>query len=150
MASKDAPKHPARSAGSFLENSATYIQRTRTLAQLDAGLAAVLPEKLRPYVSLANIRGDSAVIVAESDVWAMRAKALTPRIARYLRNKCGIETLKNVRVIVRPLPLFQLSTRHRTKHMSTRSGRALQSLADRVGDDNLGAALRRLARHAKS
>lgn len=150
MASKDAPKSTAQSAGSFLESSATYVQRTRTLAQLDAGLAAILPEKLRPYVSLANIRGDSAVIVAESAVWAARAKALTPRITRYLRTKCGIETLKNVRIVVRPLPLFQWSARRRTKRMSTRSGQALQTLADRVGDDSLGAALRRLARHAKS
>ncbi len=150
MASKDAPKHPAQPAGSFLQSSATYVQRTRTLAQLDAGLAAVLPEKLRPYISLANIRGDSAVIVAESAVWAARAKALAPRITRYLRTKCGIETLKNVRIVVRPLPLFQWSARRHTKRMSAHSGKALQSLADRVGDDSLGAALRRLARHAKS
>lgn len=150
MASKDAMKSRARPAGSFLERSAAYVQRTPTLAQLDASLAAALPEMLRSHISLANIRGDSAVIVAESDVWALRAKALAPRIARYLRTKCGIETLKSVRVVVRPLPLFQWSTRRRTKHMSTRSGKALQSLADRVGDDSLGAALRRLARHAKS
>lgn len=148
MASKDA-KTPAQRASALLDDGATLTQRARTLAQLDTRLAAALPEKLRPYVSLANIRGDCAIIVAESEGWAAQTRALAPRIARYLRAKCGMKDIRNVRVIVRPLPLFALSPRRRRKHMSARSGQALQKLADRVNDANLGAALRRLARHAQ-
>lgn len=81
-------------------NLADLCQRGLDLQSLDKKLKQRLDPGLQDYFELANIRGDVAVLLADSPAWAARLRYQLPVILAACR-ALGMDSLKTIQVKVR-------------------------------------------------
>jgi len=129
--------------------SAALLARAALLAQQSERLRAHLPEPLDRHCVLANVRGDTAVLAADSAAWASRLRYLAPALLPRLVD-LGL-TVTRVEVVVMPPPALPTAPApRRVCPPSADTGRALTAWAAHLPDDALGRALLRLAARSKS
>ncbi|HXF08680.1 MAG TPA: DUF721 domain-containing protein [Candidatus Acidoferrales bacterium] len=129
--------------------SATLIARAAVLAQQSERLRAHLPEPLDQHCVLANVRGDTAVLAADSAAWASRLRYLAPALLPRLVD-LGLSVTR-VEVVVMPPPALPAKpTPRRVCPPSAEIGRALAAWAARAPDEALSRALLKLAARSKS
>lgn len=70
------PRSKPVSLSAILASSglASLVEQARFLRQLDRSILAALPEPLSKHVRVANLRGDSLVMLADSPLWATRLR----------------------------------------------------------------------------
>jgi hypothetical protein len=129
--------------------SATLIARATLLAQYDERLRAHLPEPLDRHCVLANLRGNTAVLAADSAAWASRLRYLAPALLPRLVD-LGLAVTR-IDVVVMPPRTPPAPPRRRPAcPPPTETGDAMLALAARTPDEALAGALYRLAARSKS
>ncbi len=141
-------RNPPRSFGTLVADGGPLervVRRSEALRALDGRLQALLPPELRGRCRVANVRDDVIIVHAESAAWATRLRYLAQGLAQQLLGENG-----RMRIRVQPFHAsrFQPPTPTRTPRLSGRAARALREAAERVSDEALGRALRRLATRA--
>ena len=81
-------------------NLADLCQRGLDLQRLDKKLKRRLEPGLQDYFELANIRGDIAVLLAESPAWAARLRYQVPLILAACQ-ALGLDSIKTIQIKVR-------------------------------------------------
>ncbi len=129
---------------------ASLKKRTRELGQLTALLRGELPPEADGHYHVANIRGNTLVIMTDSPVWTTRVRQLGPRILTALQ-KSGRTGILHIRVFSRPGQSVKVqppAPETKPKHISTRSGQLINQTAAFIEDDGLRDALLKLAGRA--
>ena len=129
---------------------ASLKQRARELGRLTALLRSELPPESDGHYHVANIRGNTLIIMTDSPVWTTRIRQLGPRILTVLHNS-GSTKLMHIRVFSRPGRSATIQPRPpktKPKHLSPRSGQLISQTASFIDDDGLRDALLKLARRA--
>lgn len=119
------------------------LDRAARLAAISSDLAAVLPSPMRQHVGLANIRGETVVMVADSAAWATQLRYMQHAVLERLREH---HRLAVHRLTVKIAPAGEpprKSTTHPAR-LPESSARHLAALAADETDPSLAAALRRL------
>ncbi|HMM45633.1 MAG TPA: DUF721 domain-containing protein [Candidatus Macondimonas sp.] len=129
--------------------SAALIARAAMLAQQDARFRAHLPEPLDRHCVLANVRGNTAVLAADSAAWASRLRYLAPALLPRLVD-LGLSVTRVEVVVMPPSARPTEAAPRRVCPPSAETGRALAAWAARVSDEALGRALLKLAARSKS
>lgn len=128
--------------------AADLLARATSLAMYNEGLRPHLPDPLDRYCVLANVRGTTAILAADSAGWASRLRYLAPGLLPRLVDM-GLAVTR-IEVVVMPpttppvRPQCQV-----TSAPSPEVALALESFAARTDDAGLAAVLRRLASRAK-
>lgn len=129
--------------------SAALMARAAMLAQHGERFRAHLPEPLNLHCVLANVRGNTAVLAADSAAWASRLRYLAPALLPRLID-LGLGVTR-VEVVVMPPPSQPARPAPRQPcPPSAQTGRALAAWAAHMPDEALGRALLRLAARSKS
>ena len=81
-------------------NLADLRQRGLNLQSLDKKLKRQLDPGLQDYFELANIRGDVAVLLADSPAWAARLRYQVPLILAACQT-LGLDSIKTIQIKVR-------------------------------------------------
>lgn len=135
----------ARSAGPL----ATLLAHTRRLVELNRIFLAYLPPAFREHATLARMDAEAWIVQTDSAAWATRLRYGLPSIRQQLGRQVGIP-LPPPRIRIAPPevpPPPPPSPRRMVVSESTVA--TLESAARNLEDPRLGAAMMRLARHAR-
>lgn len=125
------------------------VSHARRLSQATRALGECLPPPFAAHCVVANIEGDTVVVLADGPAWASKARFLAPSIARTLAAFLDRSTPPRVAVIVRPAPPPTAALPSRTPRMSTESAARLSEAARATAEGPLRAALERLAARSR-
>ena len=106
----------------------------------------IVPSPLRPYVRAGGLRDRRITVFADNGAVAAKLKLLAPNLLKNLQNK-GVD-VTSIRVEVQVISRPQRPQRA-PRRLSAQAAGSLQSLSDQLPESPLGAALGRLARHAR-
>jgi hypothetical protein len=123
----------------------SLLDRAAILDGINQRLLRLLPPPLNQHVCLANIREDSAVIMADSSAWLTRARYQGPEILKLLRQEPGLERIKKLHFKIRPLTQHAEYPTSRPQ-LSENAAELLISTAKVIDDPELKAALHKLSR----
>ncbi len=76
-------------------NLQSLLERAAVLDGMNRRLLQYLPAPLNAHVALANVRDNTAIIMASSSVWLTRARYLGPDILNFIRQEPVIESTKS-------------------------------------------------------
>lgn len=151
---KPAPQSsPLRITGEYLRRQrgglAKLVAQTRELASLNRILLAYLPSHLHEHASVARLDAEAWVVQTDSSAWATRLRYLLPNLRQPLSEQLGIQ-LPPPRIRIAPPNVPPpAAPPPRRMNISDRTVDALEGAARNFPDPRLGAALQRLAEHAK-
>ncbi|HET7687949.1 MAG TPA: DciA family protein [Candidatus Macondimonas sp.] len=128
--------------------SADLLARAATLAMYNQVLRPHLPDPLDRHCVLANVRGATAILAADSAGWASRLRYLAPALLPRLADM-GLVVSRIEVVVMPPTTPPVRPQRQITSAPSLEVALALESFAARTEDAGLAAVLRRLASRAK-
>jgi hypothetical protein len=128
--------------------AADLLARAATLAMYNEALRPHLPDPLDRHCVLANVRGPTAVLAADSAGWASRLRYLAPGLLPRLVDM-GLAVSRVEVVVMPPTTAPVRAQRQVTSAPSPEVALALASFAARTEDAGLAAVLRRLAARAK-
>ncbi len=113
------------------------------LRELTQQLHRSLPADMRPHCEVANLRGNTLVLIADSPAWASRLRYLSKGI---LRQVASNHKRPPQRLQVRIAPIQPTAPRSQpARRLSPESASALKQLAESTDDPLLAASLRKLA-----
>lgn len=126
------------------------MERAHYLQALTRQLREAVDPVLAEHISLANLKSDTAIIIADSPVWLANIRYLAPDFLRLLQQQPGLEKLRKIQFKVQPAnPAAQAQTEIRRASLSTDSAELLESTANDIQDKELAQALQRLATRAE-
>lgn len=123
------------------------LERARRLQRLDACVASLLPAPSRRHCRVANCSAGTLTLAVDSPAWSSRMRFQAAPLLCELNRRHDLG-VRRIRVMVSPRSDGPPPPPARRAHLSTRGARLLREAADAVGDEALGAALRRLARRS--
>lgn len=116
------------------------------LVELEKKLLSRLPENLQAHCRIANYANDTLVLHTDSAAWASKLRYATSIILDIMRQQCGFETLKTVRIRVKPESGPGPETAPVTTDASATAG-LIRQVANTITDQDLRNSLLKIARH---
>ena len=136
---------PTKNPCAFLdqpEGIAPLMPQARRLIELRRILAAVLPESLARWSSIANVKQGRVIIFAANGAVAAKLRLLSPALLEQL-SKRGTE-VTGLEVRVQPSPP-SLQAADKSAKMSSSGASSLEELCEQLPDSELKNAVGRLA-----
>ena len=130
------------------DNLQTLLDRAAILDGINQRLLRYLPPPLNQHVYLANVRENTAVIMADSSAWLTRARYQGPEILTLLRQEPGLERINKLHFKIQPLTEHAERPTSRPQ-LSENTAELLISTAKIIDDPELKAALHKLSRRHK-
>jgi hypothetical protein len=131
-------------SGSNLES---LLERAQYLKNLTLLLRANIDPAISTHIVVANLRGDTAIVAADSPAWLSKIRYLAPVILQLLKLEPGLDSLNKIQFRVLPTNNPQAQTHEPRKvNLSAVSSEVLESAASGIHDPELADALRRLSR----
>lgn len=123
------------------------IRHATRLRRLDRAFRKLLPGPAQAHCRVANLRGDTLVVAADSPVWASRIRYESRQILREMATSCGV-TASRIQILVRS-PEAPETAASGPRSLPRSAARSLEAAAAAVEDEDLAEALRRLASRAQ-
>lgn len=128
---------------------ARVMTQTRQLAELSKIFLAYLPPNFHAHAILAKMDSEGWVVQTDSSTWATRLRYSLPNIRQQLGKQLGIQLPPpKVRIVPHDLDLPTLPPPRRIS-VTNEMVDTLESAARDLSDPRLGAAMMRLADHAR-
>ena len=137
---------PTRRLAEHIEASTHLSDLAEKAAQLNAAtetMRSVLPDELGRHATVARISTQEVVVITYSGAWATRLKMMEKLITGAFARAWG--QLRNPRLRVHVDPPRAERRKARIAEMSSQSREHLSDAAEWIGDERLGAVLRRLS-----
>lgn len=147
------PAHPAkpRIFSSLINQHADLArlyQHTKFLIYLNKCLSDILDEPLNQHCQIANYDKCTLTILADTPAWSARLRYVTPNILSRMRMDFGLETLKTIRIITRPVQTAAYIKRRKLT-ISPSAAESIKQIAGTVADEKLRSSLLKLAKQYK-
>lgn len=123
------------------------VRHATRLRRLDRAFRKLLPGPAQAHCRVANLRGDTLVVAADSPVWASRIRYESRQILREMAVSCGV-TASRIQILVRT-PETPETLASRPRKLPPEAALNLEAAANAVEDEELAEALRRLASRAR-
>ncbi len=147
-------KTPFTSVGKHLQRKKSgrlgkIMSHTRQLAEFNTLFLAYLPPNFRDHATLAQMDSESWVVQTDSSAWATRLRYSLPNIRQQLGQQVGIKLpAPKIRIVPPDADLPEQPPPRRIS-VTDEMVNALESAARDLNDPRLGAAMMRLADHAR-
>jgi hypothetical protein len=129
---------------------AILVTRTRKLRGLTEALRDLLPQDLAPHCYIGNIEPECLTIMVDSAAWASKFRFLSQSILPELQQLNPVfKGVKKIQVRVLNQRFEPEPVTYQRPQLNQENAKGLVTLAESVDDDNLKAALTRLAKKAK-
>jgi hypothetical protein len=123
----------------------SLLERAAALDGVNHRLQRRLPAPLNAHICLANVRDDTAIVMADSSAWLTRARYLGAEILKFIRQEPGLDRIKKIQFKIQPQT--QLPEPPNAKpQLSENAAELLISTAKVIDDPQLKAALHKLSR----
>jgi hypothetical protein len=120
--------------------------RAEALARLREMVASALPAHIAQQCQLANLRGETAVFICSSASWATRLRYMEPQLGELLQRLEGGAVRRLQIRVATPAAAPAPAASQRNAALGEGAVSAIERAAALIGDPDLSAALRRLAR----
>ena len=125
---------------------ADLITQTRINQKLSKNLNNLLDPILVDHVSLATIRAQTLVLITPSAAWASRARYFSPVLLQKLQNNSHIfGDIKKIEIQLQPPTQNSTSAPPAPRYVSDSAADCLNATAESIDNEELKAALSRLA-----
>ncbi len=122
------------------------ISRSRKQQLLLQQVQSLLPEPLSGHCVGVVKNASRLLLYADSSAWAGRIRFITSELGVKLR-ECGLKVDRiSVRVLLNNPPPKHIKS-HRLRQLSADNASLITETAETIGDPELSAAMKRLARH---
>ena len=121
-------------------------QHTKFLLNLNKYLFNILGEPLNQHCQIANYDNSILTILADSPEWSARLRYNTSNILNRIRTESGLNTLKTIRIKIRPIEIHTY-TNQRKLTLSFAASEFINQVANTITDEKLRSSLRKLAKH---
>jgi len=128
----------------------SLLERALYFEALSHVLREVLDPALAKHITLANLRGDTAIVAADTPAWLTKIRYQAPVILQQLKRQPGLGAINKVQFKVQPPDQSQALQPVRRATLSPSSAQVLESAAEGIADSGLADALRRLSRQIPS
>jgi len=129
---------------------AILVTRTRKLRALTAAFRNLLPSDLAMHCYIGTIGPESVTIMVDSAAWASKFRFVSHHMIPALNELDPVfKGVKQIQVKVLNQRVEQEPVTYQRPQMNQENAKGLETLADSVDDDDLKAALTRLAKKAK-
>jgi len=146
------PRHNKSLVFSSLINKDSDLKRlyqhTKLLLKLNKCLYNILDEPLNQHCRIANFDNTILTILADSPVWSARLRFNTSNILIRMRTDFGLDTLKTIRIKIRPIDI-PVYTKHRKFILSSVASEFINQAANTITDEKLRSSLFNLAKRHK-
>jgi len=123
----------------------SLLERAAVLDGVNHRLLPRLPAPLNAHICLANVRDDTAIIMADSSAWLTRARYIGPEILNIIRQEPGLDRIKKIHFKIQPEIQHSPPPASRPQ-LSENAAELIMSTAKVIDDPNLKAALHNLSR----
>ncbi|MGD9386138.1 MAG: DUF721 domain-containing protein [Thioalkalispiraceae bacterium] len=129
---------------------AILVTRTRKLRALTEAFRSLLEPELAAHCYIGNIERERLTVMVDSAAWASKFRFLSQSILPALNNLDHIfSEVKQIQVKILYQSPEQPAPHYQRPELNEKNAEGLLTLAEAVDDDNLQAALTRLAKKAK-
>ena len=123
------------------------LEHAHYLQSLTRLLQNSLDPAFSQHITLTNLRGDTAIVAADTPAWLSKIRYLGPAILTVLQQQPGLSRLHKIQFQVQPTEAPQpVSHTNRRATLSSNSSKILESAAAGISDPDLANALQRLSR----
>ena len=147
------PRHNKPLTFSSLINKGSDLdklyQHTKFLLRLNKCLHNILDEPLNQHCQIANFDKSILTILADSPVWSARLRFNTSNILNRIRTDFGLDTLKTIRIKIRPIDT-PVNTKQKKLILSPVASEFINQAANTITDEKLRSSLLKLAKHYKA
>ena len=119
------------------------LEKASVLQEINLQLQAFLPTPLNRHITLANVRGDTIVILADSSVWLTKARYQGTEILRFFTQDVGLTKLNKIQFKVQPHT--DAAIKPETLGESGSAAGCLHRASDQLRDPSLKAAVEQLS-----
>lgn len=123
------------------------VQRGKQLRRLSSLIQEKLGPELEPHCNIANLRGNTLVLVVASTSWATRLRYQIPGLLQRLQLDERLGSITDIQIRVSPENTPRNTKQPRRATMSAEAAYCLRQCADSVEDERLSRALTHLASH---
>ena len=114
------------------------------VTKANEALGHQLEAALREHCRVANLKGDTAIVIADSPVWAGKLRFQTSAMLEILRDR-GFPELRTLRIKVSPVNVAREAAPGSRPKLSQSAATILRGAAESTDDPELKAVLTRLA-----
>ena len=114
------------------------------VAKANEALCNRLEASLREHCRVANLKGDTVIVIADSPVWATKLRFQTGAMLEILRDR-GFPELRTLRIKVNPINVTREAAPRHGPQLSQSAAATLLRTAEGTKDVELRAVLERLA-----
>lgn len=142
-------KFRARSAASFLRGKdiARLVQQAEALAQLSRAIRKLLPDPLKEHCQVLGLDQGQLHLAVDSPVWSARLRYYSPRLLQQLAAR-GTVKVRTIETSVLPPRRSRPEPGRPRPRLSVQNGRLLSQTAQGIADQELRAALLKIASRA--
>lgn len=126
---------------------ASLVKQTDQVAHINKIFKAYLPPHMHDYVRLAALSTESWVVQADSASWATRLRYALPTLRQQISDHLGRD-IPPLNIRIEPLAKPKAEPVRRLQ-LTENNAAVIEGAAQSVTDERLGAALMRLASHAR-
>ena len=119
------------------------------VAKANEALCNRLEAAVREHCRVANLKGDTAIVIADSPVWATKLRFQSGAMLEILRDR-GFPELRSVRIKVSPVNVAREAAPRHGPQLSQSAASTLRRAAESTDDIELRAVLERLAGRSKT
>lgn len=123
----------------------SLLKRVTFLQEINAAVAAVLPESAAEHVGVADYRDGELVIIVDSGTWATRLRYQQSQLRRELAQRLRLD-LDRLEIRVRPSATRNTAAPVYSREISAGARRQISESARYIENPDLAAALTRLSR----
>ena len=122
---------------------------TERILSLELKLHSFLGSPLNKHCILANYSNNIFTLHADSSIWASKLRYYIPDILDFMQHECHLDTLKTIRIKVKPTTVKTVKLPARRLTLSTKSSKFIKDIANSMTDHELRASLLKLTKHSK-
>jgi len=146
MNSMNSPRQLYKFLSQRKGNIADLITQNKINQKLSKSLNNLLDPALIEHVNLANIRGQTLILMTHSSAWASRARYFSPALLKKVQNNSHIfGDIKKIEIQVQPVAQNRTSAPAVNRYVSESAAECLSATAESIENEGLKAALKRLA-----
>ncbi|MCW9023690.1 MAG: DUF721 domain-containing protein [Gammaproteobacteria bacterium] len=129
---------------------ADLITHTLEISKLNKHLQRLVDEPLRSHITLSNLKGETAILIADTPVWASRLRYIEPMLLQKISNNIHLfGNIHKIEIRVAPIRATLQPSEPEPRKISENAAQCLHNMAESVEDIDLKEALERLAQHGK-
>ncbi len=128
--------------------SGKLYEHSEHISSLELKLHNFLGSPLNKHFLLANYSNNILTLHTDSSIWASKLRYCIPDILEFMQQQCHLDTLKTIRIKVKPASTESVKLPVRQLKLSAKSSEFIKGIATSMTDYKLRTSLLKFTKHS--